>query len=271
MCKRNTADPLVRTFLDTYGLNLLAIPRSDANVGDLYVVSNGGVSAPGALAHVLTPEFTLPSVTKGETLGDVAGKTSGRIDAKASIGLLEGFFAAIGAAGVAGKMKAEYDKKGVKTMRFRLSKPTRDSVDPLAFGAALAGHTLNEGHPFIQRNNRYFVTTAVVRTRSLSVTAENESADTVDLDVEVMKSVHGTASLSATKSGEGEITYDGSQPVAIGVELHELKYDSERRKFAIQIAHDAVRVRTVAGRKREAAPRFIGDDKSDDAFIAISG
>ncbi len=57
MCRRNTQDPLIRAFLDTYGLNLLAIPRADAAVGDLYVVTNDSISAPGALSTVLTPDL----------------------------------------------------------------------------------------------------------------------------------------------------------------------------------------------------------------------
>jgi hypothetical protein len=269
MCKRNTADPLVRVFLDTYGLNLLAIPRADANVGDLYVVTGGGVSVPGSLTQILKPKFTLPRVTTGEVLADIAGRTSGKIESKSSIGLLEGFFTAIGAAGIAGKVKAAYEKKNVRTLRFSLSQPTRDSVDPLAFGAMLTGHTLDEKHPFIQPGSRYLVTTAVVRTPSLVVAAENESANAVDLDVEFLKSVQGTANVSATKTGSGEVKYEGKVPIAIGVELHELKYDSERRKFAVQIVAEAVRVRNVGGAKRDSSPRFIGDERTGDAFLQL--
>jgi hypothetical protein len=55
------------------------------------------------------------------------------------------------------------------------------------------------------------------------------------------------------------------------VELHELKYVSAQRKFSVRIAQDAVRVRTVDGKKRETFPRFVGDEKTGDAFIDVSG
>lgn len=50
MSRRNTNDPLLRAFLDTYKVNLLAIPREGAEVGDAYVASpNGSISEPGKL------------------------------------------------------------------------------------------------------------------------------------------------------------------------------------------------------------------------------
>src|SRR6185436_9856151 len=55
VCKRTTSDPLVRAFLDNYGLNLLSIPRKNAMCGDLYIADGPRVSTPGHIAQVLIP------------------------------------------------------------------------------------------------------------------------------------------------------------------------------------------------------------------------
>ena len=63
MSRRDSEDPLLRAFLDAYKLNLLAIPRENAQVGDVYVHTKDGVSVPGSLQYILTPEFVLPKVS----------------------------------------------------------------------------------------------------------------------------------------------------------------------------------------------------------------
>ncbi|MEO7521235.1 MAG: hypothetical protein ABIW79_05410 [Gemmatimonas sp.] len=76
MCKRTERDPLLRLFIDEYNLHLLAIPRENAAVGDVYVHDGKRTSAPGSLVHLLTPVFTMPAIVTGEQLADVAGTVS---------------------------------------------------------------------------------------------------------------------------------------------------------------------------------------------------
>src|SRR4051812_34524527 len=157
MCKRTTRDPLVRTFLDEYGLNLLRIPREGADCGDLYVREGGRVSAPGRLAELLEPKLELPSVQRGETLASLRGQFSDRVDLDAGLGLLQSFFAAVGAGGVVDNVKAGYKRSRGRALRFCFPQATRDSVDPFALGSALIDKRFKERHPFVRPGNEYFV------------------------------------------------------------------------------------------------------------------
>ena len=56
---------------------------------------------------------------------------------KIGLGLLEGFFKAIGANIAVGKIKAAYEKNGASMVRLQLKNVTRDLIDPGAFGKAL--------------------------------------------------------------------------------------------------------------------------------------
>jgi hypothetical protein len=53
VCKRTTTDPLIRRVLDRYGLHLLAIPRADAVVGDVYLHDGRRMAPIGNVGHLL--------------------------------------------------------------------------------------------------------------------------------------------------------------------------------------------------------------------------
>src|SRR6266516_1185782 len=136
MSRRNSDDPLLRMFLDTYKLNLLAIPRENAQVGDVYVDTPKGISTPGALQFLVTSEFKMPKITK-EKMTNIAGTQTEALQYKVGISLLDGFFSALGALGALDKVKAAYEHKRTGKLHFRFKEATRDSVDSLAFGNAL--------------------------------------------------------------------------------------------------------------------------------------
>jgi hypothetical protein len=264
MCKRNTTDPLVRTFLDDYGLNLLRIPRAGADCGDLYVKRGRAVSAPGRLLELLEPELELPAVARGETLANLSGTFSSRFDLEVGLGLLESFFIAMGAGGLVDKVKVGYQRGSGRALRFRFQDATRDSVDPLALGSALIGKRFRTLHPFVSSENEYFVVGAVVRTPSVSVTLEDQRSRAVELDAGVLTFVNAHARVSAARERRGEVTFGGHSPLAMGVELYELSYDERARRLEMRTAEDALPLRAKPSPLR---PAFVADE--DDVLLDV--
>ena len=267
MTRRNTSDPLVRAFLDTYKINLLSVPREKADVGDAYVATATGVSTPGQLRHLLKPDLAMPDVTRGEKMTDLAGKQTRGIELKAGLKLLEDFFSAIGADMVVGKIRAEYEHKRTGQLRFRLRNATRDSVDAFAFGKALIPCHLNEKQPFVAEGNRYYVTVGVVRSTSITVTAQDESENKIDIDLNAIKSaVSAQGKLGVEKGREGELTYEGAVPLAFGVELVELTYDTDEQKFLVDGVSEALKLRAEPKPIKRA---FIGDPAGGSVFVNV--
>lgn len=267
MCKRTEPDPLLRLFVDEYNLHLLAIPRENAAVGDVYVHDGRRTSAPGSITHLLTPPFTMPAHTRGERLADVAGTLSRGVDVAVSIGLLEGFLTALGVGAAIGDTKAELSRAGARALRFRFGDATRDSVDPLRLGNALTGHVVKRDNAFHDDRNRYYLVTAVVRSPSIAVTAQSEKSTAASLNVEAFKLLDVGGSVSVKKSSEGEVTFTGPRPLAFGVELYEL-VTSPEGALRLRAPDSAVKVR---GRLRAPVPEpaFIGGDDGD-AFLTIA-
>src|SRR5882724_11537662 len=108
VCKRTSDDPLLKAFLDKYHLNLLSVPRDGSRIGDLYVHANGRTSSPGNVSHFLKPQLELPEVKADEHMADVQGMATNAVAFSIGLGLLEGFFAALGVLGTFQSIEAEY-------------------------------------------------------------------------------------------------------------------------------------------------------------------
>ena len=124
-------------------------------------------------------------------------------------------------------VKAEYQRRGVQSLRFRVTAATRDSVAPGALGDSLQGCRLRVDHPLWAERNRYYVVAGVVRSSSLVVVAHGAENDVVDIDVGALAVAAGSASVGVERVGDGAIRYRGSEPLAFGVELYELVPDRE--------------------------------------------
>jgi hypothetical protein len=265
MCKRNTEDPLVRKFLDDYGINLLRIPRERADCGDLYVKNGGVVSPPLDVRELLDPQVKLPRARRGEALADLRGTLSQQFALDLGLGLLDSFLAAMGAAGIVNKLKADVAHKRARGVRFRFRDATRDTIDTGALANAFEGRRFKEASPLVLKGNEYYVVGGVVRTPSISVAVEDEASNGVEVGADVFTAVSATAGVSATRESTGEVTYKGEKRLAIGVELYRLRYDDDEGKLTMRSIADPLRLR---GRlSPPPGPVFVGDD--DEALIEL--
>jgi hypothetical protein len=270
MSRRDSQDPLLRAFLDTYKLNLLAVPRQNAQVGDLYVRTPEGIISPGALKFVLTPEFAMPKINVGEKMSGISGKQTAALKLKVGLNLLDGFFSVLGAAGALDKIKIAYEQKRTGTLRFRFKDPRRDSIDTVEFGKALIPCRLDQRHPFVRSENSYYVTVGVVRSNSITVSAHDESSDTVALDVGALqKAIGAETKIGIGQERDGELTYQGATPLAFGVELLEMSYDDEQNKFLLDAVSQAQKIRAGRAQDSEIERSLIGDAHTGDAFIRL--
>lgn len=267
MSRRNSTDDLLRIFLNDFRLNLLSIPRENAFVGDTYVESPAGLTGPGNLRYLLTPKFEMPAVRCNETMSAIDGTWSQAIDLNAGFNLLQGFFTALGIPSLGG-IKAAYESKQVRSLRFTFKEPVRDSVDQFEFGAALMRCRLDQGQPFVKPGNRYYVATAVARSRSITVAAGDEDGKNVKVDADVLKqAVGGSAAIEFKPDNKDVLIYEGPKALAFGLELLEMSYNDQDHKFTLTAIKDPHVIRL---NKQRVPGAFIGDAKYGNAFISIA-
>jgi hypothetical protein len=223
------------------------------------------------MANLLVPPPELPAPRTGERMADIEGVTSKGHAIAEGLSLLEGFLVAFGAGPLTAKAKAEYETKGVQKLRFRIVAPARDSVDPFDLGAALVGKRLVEDNPWWSEDNRYYLTTAVARTSSIGVAAEDGSSLGIDVDIEALKIAGASSGFAVERAAENEVVYAGDRPLAFGVELCELSYDRKRASFRLKSAEHALRLRGRSSQPVEdpTLRAFIGGEH-DDAFVTLT-
>ena len=228
MCRRTTDDPLVKAMLEKYGLNLLSIPRKDGSCGDLYITEGAHVLPPSRLASVMLPPAPdLPKVKRNEKLGDLIGVSSKSVSTDAGFGLFATLLEAFGAAGLLSKIEAKYRQKSVRALRLQLKDAVRDSIDPVILGSRISACKFDGGNPLIDAKKKYYVVVGVVKTRSMAILSDSESKAKIGFAPEDIAGIKALCEASAgiEFDANGTLTYTGSERLAVGVELLELKLD----------------------------------------------
>jgi hypothetical protein len=259
VCRRDTNDVLVRRFLDRYKLNLLALPGRRVRCGSVYVQQDGRLTAPGMLEDLIEPEVKLKKPFVENDLPDLSGRWSESISADVGIGLLESFLSALGAVGLVDELKASVKATRSRNVAFRFRKVGRESLNPLALGNALIGHRFVPSNPWVRDGNRYFAVAAVVRSASISIQGRDKGGSTVDLGVGVATVADANAAVQVEHAGASEVVYSGSMPLAIAVELYELRWNEEREELDFLTPKGPVSV-LGAAEDNIPDPVFLGDN-----------
>jgi hypothetical protein len=266
MCKRSTPDPLVRTFLDRYNLNLLPLPRSGIECCDLFRrADDGRVSTEFALGNVVTPDLGELKLDLGEHLGALEGTLSHGRDLDFGLGLLGGFLAALGAPGVLNRVGTQYRRSRTQSLAFEFREATRDSVDPGALGNALIDRRLRQDHPLVLEGSRYFVVSGLARSPSLTVHATTHAESGGGFDVEAVQVASAQAGLTVRRESDTAVTYKGNRALVFGVELYELFYDDGQA--ALRMLTPDGPLYSHGAQPLVLEPAFVGPD--GDAFIEL--
>ena len=263
MCKRRSDDPLVRMFLDRYKINLLAVPRRRAFCGQVYVRNGRGVSSGAGLDGLVVPAVGLPPAVEDE-LAALEGELSNGVEIGAGVGLLRGFLTAIGAGAVLSRLSTGFERSSTAQLRFSFSGVTLDSIDPSSLAGALAGRRLVAANPLVQPGNEYFVTGGVVRSTAISVVAEDSRRRRVELGAELAQVLDADASVTLESGGNGELTFTGAAPLAIGLELYKLHFDDSG---ALRMTPQDPRDPVQAGKGPTPEPELVAPD--DEALLEL--
>jgi len=266
--KRNTDDPLVRLLLDKYSLHLLAVPRERVSVGDLYIYDNKRVVSPCNIIDLYDPPLEFPPTNIGERLADIADIVSYSVSTKLGLGLLDNFLNALGAGGLVHKVRFAYESKNTLAVKFRFTEATRDFLNLRPVFKELMTHELAEDPPLYERGHRYYMASAVVRTRAISILTDQEQANVVVADMGIAQVAEGSAELSVEENDKRGITYRGQKNLAFGVELHELQYNQKTHKMTPKMPpKNYVPVRGSLS-SSDQPPAFIGGPE-DDVFLVV--
>jgi len=255
----------MKIFAEKYKLHLLPIPRDDISICDIYISNERGVTSTGNLVDFLEPPYQIPPIQTG-SMADISGQLSKNVSIDIGIGLLEGFLSAFGIQNIIQKVRIGYENKGAHYLKFRFSNIQRQSVSVVKAATNLINHVIPENHPLYDPKNKYYLVTAMIRTSSISIIAEDGNHQDIDIGLDVIGIAELSSSVSITKSSNNEMTYIGKNILVFGVEVHELNYSEKNRSFKMNAMNKFVGLR---GQEEDVRrPAIIGDSKQGNLFLS---
>lgn len=266
MFRRDTTDKLIRQFLDDYQVNLLSMPGRRVGCGSVYIKAGKRITAPGLLSEIIEPELTLEEPFPEDDLPDLSGSWSDSVSLSFGITLLGNFLTALGVGGLVDKLQASVKETSARNIAFRFKKVSRESLSPAGLGTALVGHHFKPGHAWVHAGNQYFAVASVLRSASISIQGRDKQDTAVGLGAGLATVADADANVQVQEEDDHALTYHGHKPLAIAVELYELRWDAGRQELVFQTQRGPLR---ILGLREDEPPDPVFAGDNEDAFIEV--
>jgi hypothetical protein len=219
-------DPAL-TFLNGLGYNVIKLPRVGVEPLDI-LGKEKTIERLGRVDQMWTSTRPLPGVIGPRDASSVAGqKTS---DMKLSIGL-KILSAALGAMGAA-VPELTFAYKRAQKVSFTFTDVKTVGVEPLEVGQYLAAGDLDTANPFVQNffqdeEASAFIITEVLKSKSITVTATNDSGVEVGVDFPAIQSAVGAkVGVTSNSSSNATLTYTGSELLSFGFKCFGIAFEA---------------------------------------------
>lgn len=104
------------------------------------------------------------------------------------------------------------------------------TIDPLVMGEYLREGDLATDNPFVRRfffdeDHRAYIITEVLQSNAISVSAQDDSAGDVDVDVPAIQNLlKGELKVEVTQGTKGDLTYKGTQFLTFGFKAYQIAF-----------------------------------------------
>lgn len=241
MWSRKTTDPLGKLLFEKYGMHVLARPRENVSVFQVFAFRDDEVFQSGSLDAFLRTKVEKPEVAEDEVLLDIDTTLSGAVSGTVGLNFLQGFLSLIGI-GAVNAVSSSFEKSQSHALRFRFGRCTRDYVkDGFDLDWKLGEVAFDKGKSAMKEGGRYYIVTGVHFCSALTFELLDKNGTTVDLSADVALLGGGKGGFSVNK--ERQITATSDKTLAYGVELNELAYDDKHQRLQLQESRGYVHVK----------------------------
>ena len=225
MCR----DPFLSSLAD-YGYSVVRLPMADLAPLQMLLRRGDDLDRLGRLSTVLLPGRPpgLPRVARDRRAASVSGRRTGGLDVAVGLSLLGGVIAAMGGS----RAGLEDTYRSARTITFEFTDVTEDSVELAALDQCLSGARLNPRSAHLGAlfdAGEVHVTTAVIRSRALTVDARDEQGAAVSVELPALAHVSGgRLTVSHSSDDSAAIVYTGRESLAFGFRAIRLFYEDGR-------------------------------------------
>jgi len=222
-------DPFL-SCLEASGYCVVRLPAADLEPLQLLLRIDDDLERLGRLSTVIAPgpHVGLPRVTRNRPAASISGRRTGDLDVGVGLSLLGGVIAAMGGS----QIGLDDAYRAARTITFEFRNVAEDDVEVAALDQYLAGARVNRLSAHVAAlldTGDLYVTTAVVKSRSLTVEARDEDGVSVSLQVPTLQQLAGgRVAIGLAESGSSAIAYTGETPLAFGFRAVRLVYEEGR-------------------------------------------
>jgi hypothetical protein len=262
------------TFLRSFGYSVFRLPRASARPLELLHREGKDLSRLGHVSDLITTGAVgVPVVHVDDRPGiDIEGKETSKVNVSIGLSILGSFIGALGGGNLG--LQTAFSK--ARTVTFQYTAVLEDSVDILALEKFVRAGAVDPHVPpgTLDKliDDEVYVSTSVLKTKKIVVSAQGETGQSLQLDVPVIQQAVG-ANLKVEAGGTiaTRIAFEGAFPIAFGLQAVQLVFDESGEFLTTQQlpAGDAAARAIGAGgtaRALDRAPVFL---ETRGAFVRV--
>ena len=222
-------DPFL-SCLKEFGYSVVRLPMADLAPLQLLMETGRDLERLGTLSTVLTPapHVGLPRIRRGLPAPSISGRRTGNLDVSVGLSLLSGVIAAMGGSPIG----LDDTYRLAHTITFEFRDVTEDSVEVVDLDQYLSGARVSRPSSHVAAlldADDLYVTTAVVKSRTLTVEARDERGGSLSVQLPALEHVtDGRVAITHAGDDSSAIVYTGTAPLGFGFRAVRLFYDAGR-------------------------------------------
>jgi hypothetical protein len=221
-------DPSI-TYLNSYGYNVVKMPRSGIEVMDL-VGKDQTTQIIGPIRSIWTSTEPEPVPSPPRAMPNVNGQKTDSLDLSLGLDVLAGALQALGAS--APSLKLAFHS--ARSVQFAYTGVTLTTVQTVEAGNYLTEGTLKTNNPvvrnyFFNPDSHAYLITSVLKSASITVSATDANGTDVGIDVPAIQGVVGaTIKVAPSNSSNSTLTFTGPEAVTFGFVVQEITRDGDQ-------------------------------------------
>lgn len=216
------------TFLRQFGYSVLRRPRASAQPLDLMHLEGKDLSRLGDVTGlVLAGAAPVPAIERDANPGiAIEGTQTSKVNVSIGVNILGSFIGALGGGNLG--LTAAFSK--ARTVTFQYASVLEDRIDVLDLEKFVKAGRIDPGVPSgtIDKliDDEIYVTTAVLKTKKLVVSAQSETGQSIGVDVPVIQgAVGGNVQVTTGGTLASAVAFEGAVPIVFGLQAVQLVFD----------------------------------------------
>jgi len=216
------------TFLRQFGFTVLRRPRASAQPLDLMHLEGKDLSRLGDVTGlVVTGAKPVPSIERDANPGiDIEGKETSKVNVSIGLSVLGSFIGALGGGNLG--VTAAFSK--ARTVTFKYAGVLEDRIAVLDLEKYVCAGSIDPSVPpgTIDKliDDEIYVTTAVLKTKKLVVSAQGDAGQSIGVDVPVIQgAIGGNVKVETGGSLAQAVSFEGTVPIVFGLQAVQLVFD----------------------------------------------